>query len=145
MEKRSKHRRLAVQAVFGLDFGESEPKSVLDHIPAALGTPSNSFAKKLVVGVSEEIEKLDVVLRKSSKKWRFSRLGAIEKAILRVALYEMTYLSTPPKVVINEAIEIAKEFGEKESPSLINAILDTVLKSVEKPETVSIKSKGKAI
>ncbi|GAB4288831.1 MAG: transcription antitermination factor NusB [Myxococcota bacterium] len=127
MNSRSAKRRLAVQAIFSLDFGERKPEETLAHFSDELSQePLNGFTQKLIRGVLESIESIDGVLKKASRKWRFSRLGAVERAILRAAVYEMMSLDTPKAVVINEAVELAKEFGDKETSSLVNAILDTV-------------------
>ena len=88
-----------------------------------------AYARLLLAGVSKEQAKLDDYIAAASEHWKISRITYVDKNILRVAIYEMLYSSeVPPKVAIDEALELAKKFGAEESKDFVNGILDRVLK-----------------
>ena len=82
------------------------------------------FARQLMTGVREHLSELDQQIELQSKNWTLARMSATDRNILRLALYELTFLQTPKPVVINEAIELAKKFGSAESMAFVNGILD---------------------
>lgn len=86
----------------------------------------NKYVKDVVNGVLENVDKLDVIISKYLENWDLDRLGKTDKAILRLACYEMLYYDTPNVVVINEAIELAKKYSDDKVVKLINAVLDKV-------------------
>jgi N utilization substance protein B len=73
--------------------------------------------------------KLDSQIKKAAPTWPLDKLNRVDLAILRLAVYELLFTETPPKVVIDEAVEIAKEFGAESSPSFVNGVLGTILKT----------------
>jgi transcription antitermination protein NusB len=88
-----------------------------------------AYARFLLTGVRKEQEKLDGYIATASEHWKISRITYVDKNILRVAIYEMLYSAeVPPKVAIDEALELAKKFGAEESKDFVNGILDRVLK-----------------
>jgi N utilization substance protein B len=88
------------------------------------------FARALFEGAVEKGEELDRQLREYSQHWRLERMAAVDRNILRLALYEMlSYPETPPAVVINEALEIARRFSTRDSVEFVNGILDAIRKS----------------
>ncbi|OGQ04662.1 MAG: transcription antitermination factor NusB [Deltaproteobacteria bacterium RIFCSPLOWO2_01_44_7] len=91
------------------------------------------FADRLVSGVLEEKELVDDFIVRHSTHWKLSRMSAVDKNILRIAVYELkSCKDIPLKVTLNEAIEIAKKFGTEESSSFINGVLDKIAKELEK-------------
>ncbi len=91
-----------------------------------------TFALELVTGVMDQREEIDSVITTHSRHWRLERIAKVELAILRIAVYEMVYRpDIPPKVSINEAVELSKSFGDENSRSFINGILDAVARSVQ--------------
>ena len=95
---------------------------------------TRSFANKLFEGAAKDVTALDAAIVKHADNWRFERLAAIDRAILRLAVHEMNATDTPPKVVLNEAVELAKKFSSEEAASFVNGILDAAMKSfAEKP------------
>ena len=83
------------------------------------------FAEKLVRGVREHVAELDAQIQGASKNWRLERMARVDRNLLRLALYELKYVTdVPAKVAINEAIEIAKRYGTNESSAFVNGILD---------------------
>ena len=93
------------------------------------------FAWELVLGVWSKQEELDKLIARYSQNWRIERMGKVELALLRLAAYELLFRDdVPPKVVINEAIELSRQFGDENSRSFVNGILDSAVKAVESGE-----------
>lgn len=82
------------------------------------------FANELITGYVNNRQIIDESLAKLTKNWKFERLGTIDRSILRLAAFELTNTEVPAPVIINEAIELAKVYGEKESPAFVNGVLD---------------------
>jgi len=91
---------------------------------------TRAFANQLFEGAAKDVSSLDHMIRLHCENWRFERLAAIDRAILRLAIHEMSAAETPPKVVLNEAVELAKKFSSEESGSFVNGVLDAVRKSL---------------
>ncbi len=93
-------------------------------------TEVRSFAEALVRGVEERLEAIDGILRTHARHWSLERMAAVDRNVLRLAVYELMYLTeVPPRVVLNEAIEISKKYGSEESGGFVNGVLDDVLKT----------------
>lgn len=93
---------------------------------------SFSYARLLVEGSLEHGEQIDDIIRRQAENWRLERMPAIDRNILRLALYEMLYQQqVPPVVIVDEAIELAKKFGSEQSGRFVNGLLDGILKSGE--------------
>lgn len=102
-----------------------------------------SFIKSLTTGVSEHAEELDELLQPLAQQWPISQIARMDRIILRIGSYELVYgKDIPPKVVINEAVELAKAFGGDNSSKFINGVLGTLLKDIEAKST---KSNQKAV
>jgi N utilization substance protein B len=86
------------------------------------------FALSLLDGVRAHRKELDVVLDAKAKHWSVKRMAVVDRNILRLGAYEILYAGTPGQVVINEAVELAKQFGDQQSPSFVNGILDRVMR-----------------
>ena len=89
------------------------------------------FATTLLEGVIEALEQIDSLIETAADNWRLSRMAAVDRAILRLAVYELLATVTPPAVVIDEALELAKSFGGEQSARFVNGVLDAVKRSVE--------------
>jgi transcription antitermination factor NusB len=129
MGKRRKARELAVQVHFHLDFNPGDPKKGFDLICEKFnfGESIRSFSERLVTGVCEKKEELDRLISRASKNWRLDRMPRLDKIILRLAAFEMLFMEDiPPKVSINEAVEMGKKFGGEDSGSFINGVLDHI-------------------
>jgi transcription antitermination protein NusB len=88
-----------------------------------------SYARILLAGIKREQAALDDCIEKASEHWKISRITYVDKNILRVAIYEMLHAAdVPPKVAIDEALELAKKFGSEDSKDFINGVLDKILK-----------------
>ena len=86
----------------------------------------NKYVRDVVNGVLEHLDDIDSIITKYLENWDLDRLGKTDKAILRLAAFEMLYYDTPKVVVINEAIELAKKYSDEKIVKLINAVLDKI-------------------
>ncbi len=97
--------------------------------------PDNSvcaLALEWTKGTWENLERCDELITASTIKWQFARLSPVDRSILRLSAYQLKFCpDIPPKVVINEAIELAKKFSTDKSPGFVNGVLDAVLKKLE--------------
>jgi N utilization substance protein B len=92
---------------------------------------SADFAMNLVKGAEEKKEEISQIIMSASRHWSLERMALIDKNILRIAVYELKYLNMIPfKVTINEAVELAKRFGDVGSSSFVNGVLDKISKEV---------------
>lgn len=130
-------RTLAFQVLYGLPFSQIEGSDRLDDAfhknPLVLEQESGSartFALELVLGVHKNLADIDRTIESSSQHWKLDRIAKVELAILRLALYEILFTDMPLKAAINEAIELAKTFGDGNSRGFVNGILDAVARSV---------------
>lgn len=94
----------------------------------------NKYVRDIVNGVLENLENIDNLITKYLENWDLDRLGKTDKAILRLATYEMVYYDTPKLVVINEAVELAKMYSDDKVVKLINAVLDKIRDNEETHE-----------
>jgi N utilization substance protein B len=92
---------------------------------------TRAFANKLFEGAAKDVTTLDAIIVKHADNWRLERLAAIDRAILRLAIHEMNGKDTPPRVVLNEAVELAKKFSSEDSGAFVNGVLDAVHKSLK--------------
>ena len=95
----------------------------------------DSFAKKLYETATENIAEIDKIIEGTSKNWKISRMSAVSRSIVRLAVAEISYTEVPPKVAINEAVEIAKLYDDERAPGFINGILNTVARDLGKIAT----------
>ena len=94
---------------------------------------SRPFFLKLVKGVLASKDELDALIEKFSRNWKISRMSCVDRNVMRVAVYELLYCEDiPPKVSINEAVDVGKKYGTEESGAFINGILDSIRMALEK-------------
>ena len=125
------HARMAVVSLlYAYDLGNKEIGEYSDEIleEKKIRNKQREFANGLFRGVMDNLEAVDIAIEKHLKDWDFERLGAIERATLRLAGYEIIFGELDDPVVINEAIEITKAFGSEQSPKFINGVLDAISK-----------------
>lgn len=134
MAARHRSRELAVQLTYQWDLNPtslSDPK-VLDRFwseQASASDDTREYFETLVKGVSNHLPQLDKMIEEVAQNWRLERFDKVDLAILRVAIFEMLHLEEiPTAVAIDEAVEVSKRFGNKDSPSFINGILDALVK-----------------
>jgi transcription antitermination factor NusB len=129
MGKRRKARELAVQVLFHIGFCDGEPEGVFELICESFAPDETTrpFARELTVGVCSRMEELDGLIRQASRNWRLERMSQLDKNVIRLAVFEMLYREDiPPKVSIDEAVEIGKKYGSQESGGFINGVLDKI-------------------
>jgi len=133
-------RIIALQTLYEVEFREeSGDKTVeLSEVLARnisryqKAVDDKSFIERLVNGVTKEESKLDDVLRPVAPEWPIEQIARMDRVVLRIGLYELLYeKDVPPKVVINESVELAKSFGGDNSSKFINGVLGTVLREHE--------------
>ena len=90
------------------------------------GAAQRVFATTLLEGVIEGLDRIDSLLETAADNWRLSRMAVVDRAILRLAVYELLAAATPPAVVIDEALELAKRYGGEQSAGFVNGVLDAV-------------------
>jgi transcription antitermination protein NusB len=123
--KRRTARQKALQSLFQVDVSQSDPNEAIESVLEE--ETSDPFLEQIVHGVIEHKEEIDSLLREHLEKWNLERLANVDRSILRIAVYEMKYIKEiPVKVSIDEAIELAKEFGDDSSSRFINAILSKI-------------------
>jgi transcription antitermination protein NusB len=131
---RHRARIAALRALYELDCTKHKAEEVLAHSAAEEKLPEQgaSFSRELVTGVLQNKTELDALIKKSASTFPAEQMSIIDRNILRLAILEIVFYDrtpferTPPKVAINEAIELAKEFGSDSSPRLINGVLGAV-------------------
>jgi N utilization substance protein B len=142
MGQRRKSREIALQMLYQLEMTGEHPLAVIDsYYELESGEDKNldvaeavrPFAEKLLNGVYVHRDELDKMIVTASENWRLERMSIIDRNVLRIALYEMLYcLEIPPKVSINEAIDLGKTFGSPDSGAFINGILDHLLPEADR-------------
>ncbi len=133
MSLRRKSREFALQMLFQWEIGRQPPELIEASFwkNARSEKTTRTFANQLFEGAVAQAAALDELVSRHAIDWRLERLAAIDRAILRLAIYELRAGETPPKVVINEAVELAKKFSSAEAAPFINGILDAVHKSAK--------------
>ncbi|MFC1594705.1 transcription antitermination factor NusB [Candidatus Omnitrophota bacterium] len=130
MRKRTKARECALKILYQTEIGGQSSEDSLKVFWQANETSDASvreFATQLVVGVLEHVEPIDEVISKCAANWQLKRMAVIDRNILRMATYELLFLDDIPlKVSINEAVDLAKKFGDVESGRFVNGIIDKV-------------------
>ncbi|RJP17566.1 MAG: transcription antitermination factor NusB [Candidatus Abyssobacteria bacterium SURF_5] len=145
MGSRRKSREKALQILFQLDFNKSDIETVLRDFWKSnpTGDKVKSFTETLVRGAFEFRKPIDELISSTVENWSIDRLNSVDRAILRFATYELVYLpDIPPKVTINEAVEIAKAFGTDESGGFINGVLDKIREKIGKSTAGSEQDNG---
>ena len=133
MATRQQARMAVVSLLYAYDLGNGNTSQHAGEIleEKKIRNKQKDFALALYEGVMEHLEAVDKAIITHLKDWDFERLGAIERATLRLAGYEILFTELDSAVVINEAVEITKAFGTEQSPKFINGVLDAIAKDKE--------------
>ena len=131
MATRSQVREVVTQLLYAYGSGNDGISKFMDEIleEKKIKNAQNTFAKELFEGVIAHLEELDLRIKHQIKNWDFEHIGDMERAILRLGAYEILFSAMDKAIVINEALEIAKNFGNEASTKFINGILDGIAKN----------------
>ncbi len=136
-DPRRNARTLAMQFIYQLDVQKGHSLDVLELFLSETCREKKeiaNIARKLILGTWQNLEMVDNLIIRACKNWDFARLDCVDKSNLRLAAYQLLECTDiPPKVVINEAIEMAKIYSNMQSPRFINGILDTIMKEMDIP------------
>jgi len=130
---RTKSREFAMQMLFQWDMSQQDATKLETKFWDTSKGAQNvrSFANQLFEGAAHDAANLDELIAKFASNWRIERISAIDRAILRLALHELRATDTPPKIVINEAVDLAKKFSSEDAGGFVNGVLDTYHKSMK--------------
>ncbi len=133
MAGRTRAREVALQALFQEDLNPRDSRDqVMPLLENRLKEPElRDFAISLVLGVLRNREELDALITAKAENWSVSRMAATDRNILRLGTYEIRYTDTPPRVAVDEAVELAKRFGAANSSQFVNGILDKLIERKE--------------
>jgi len=132
MRKRTLARECALQVLYQLDITNDRPENALENFwsnrkDEEIDATLKEFSSELVKGVAENLEEIDKKIVKYATNWQLKRMAVVDRNIMRLGCFELLYREDiPPKVSINEAVELAKKFSGIESGKFVNAILDKV-------------------
>ena len=131
MSSRTKARKRAVDALYAAELRDVMATDLLEATKEQVSDRQNQdeifdFANQLVTGVLANQIEIDEILAGVAQNWTIDRMPALDKAILRVGIYEIAYSDTPSEVVISEAVDLAQELSTEDSPAFINGVLATV-------------------
>ncbi len=145
MGTRRKGREKALQILFQIDFKDDDIEAVCNEFWKRQPTnpKTQEFAEKLVRGTLANRESIDQMIASTVENWTMARLASVDKAILRFATYELMYMpDVPPKVTINEAVEVAKAYGTDDSGGFINGVLDKIREKIGKSTASPLTESG---
>jgi N utilization substance protein B len=118
-----------MEVLYRLDLVADEPENTIGELLTRKNPSEDAetYLRRLVEGVLAHQKEIDTVLRRHLKRWRLERLTVLDRAILRLGAVEILYFNdVPPKVSINEAVEVAKKFGDDEAGKFVNGVLDSI-------------------
>lgn len=142
MASRHLARSIAMQSLFEWDFHGKKPealKEVVSRNKKEFGPGLDEeypFIDRLINGTVDNLQKIDIIIEHAAPEWPINQIISVDRAILRLGLYELLFGSreeVPPKVAINEAIELAKSFGGESSGKFVNGVLGTVYREIGEP------------
>lgn len=147
MSNRHLARTIALQTLFAWDFNGRQDEDI-DRLIVnnfenfAPNFDDGGFVKDLVIGVRDKIADIDPYIIKYATEWPLDQITPVDRNILRLGIFELLYTATPPRVVINEAIEVAKSFGGDTSGKFVNGVLGALYN--DKPEVQKRDNKEEA-
>jgi N utilization substance protein B len=137
MHQRRKAREVALQVLYALDVQKTAPDEAVTLFWGNFDAPEEAqqFSSLLIEGAWSHREQIDALISGSSENWSMGRMARVDKSILRMAVFEMLYCpDIPPKVTLNEAIDLGKVYGSENSGSFINGILDALYGKLRKKD-----------
>jgi len=138
MASRHLSRSIAMQSLYEWDFldKKSDLEKIIERniVEFGPGLEDESFIWQLVTGVVANLKEINEIIARAAPQWPISQISIVDRNVLRIGIYELLFgdkVTVPPKVAINEAIELAKSFGGDNSGKFINGVLGTVYKEIE--------------
>ncbi len=139
MASRHLSRSIILQSLYEWDFYDKKPdlKSIVERNIKYFGPGLETldFVWQLLEGVQKHMPEIDKIIEKAAPQWPINKIAILDRNVLRIGIYELLYADkeeVPPKVAINEAIELSKTFGGRNSGKFINGVLGTIYKTVRK-------------
>lgn len=134
MRKRTKAREFALQILYQIDITKSDARSTIEDFwkNREIDTEDvvKKFAEGIISGVIEHKDEIDKAISEAAENWELGRMAVVDRNIIRITTYELLHRQDiPPKVSINEAIEIAKKYGDRDSGKFVNGIVDKINKT----------------
>ena len=139
MGSRRRARELAIKVLFHLEFTPGDPEEVFQLICENFGSSKSirSFSRELVLGVCTNKKKLDQLISRASEHWRLERMSRVDRTILRLGAFEILVMKDiPPKVSIDEAVELGKMYGTEDSGGFINGVLDNIYNNLRQEDAL---------
>lgn len=141
MANRHLSRSIAMQSLYEWDFTGKKKESLEEIVKRNIkefgpGLEDSEFVWQIINGVIKHISKLDKIIEKAAPEWPLEQISLVDRNVLRIGLFELLFGNreeVPPKVAINEAIELAKTFGGESSGKFINGVLGTVYREIGEP------------
>ncbi len=141
-----------MQALYAWDFTGRDDARIDEHVAHAIatfaaGAEDTTFVHEIVRGVLRERANIDALIEQCAPEWPLDQIASVDRNVLRIGIYELVYGdydAVPPKVAINEAIELAKNFGSDASPRFVNGVLGTIYREMGEPMKDDDAAKGRA-
>lgn len=151
MASRHLSRSVAMQSLYEWDFKGKQNKTLPEIIAHntkefAPGLEETEFIANLVNGVIEKLSEIDKIIEKAAPQWPLDQIAMVDRAVLRLGIYELLFGNrdeVPPKVAINESIELAKTFGGNASGKFVNGVLGTIYREIGEPGKDDAPKRGK--
>lgn len=131
MFRRSRAREVVLQVLYEDDLNPDRNMAASDEFVVRRLNEDEElvgFARDILAGVRRNRTEIDALLSERAANWRLERMAVTDRNVLRLAAYEMLYTETPDRVVMNEAVELAKRYGARQSPQFVNGILDRLFR-----------------
>lgn len=154
MANRHLSRSIAMQTLYEWDFNNRDKSKIEEILKRNVaefgpGLEDDQFTNELINGVLENLDKIDAIIEKTAPEWPIDQINLVDRNILRVGIFELLFgnrKEVPPKVAINEAIELAKSFGGETSGKFVNGVLGTIYRAIGEPgKEEGGPRKGKAV
>lgn len=145
---RHQSRETAFKIIYQIDIGKNDMETALQHTMNndGLNEREQVFCRELVTAVEEKLTEIDAIIQKHTTGWKVERMMSVDRNLLRLAVYEMLYSGhIAQKGAINEAVEMAKIYGKKESSGFINSVLDKVMKNEERKDSIVTEAAKEAM
>ena len=141
MANRHLSRSIAIQTLYEWDFNNRENSQISEILERNIeefgpGLEDDQFARDLINGVLENKEKIDAIIVETAPEWPLEQINLVDRNVLRIGICELLFgkrEEVPPKVAINEAIELAKSFGGETSGKFVNGVLGTIYRAIGEP------------